>query len=753
LLLTGALTLAAAAQLSTAPATGATLDPASPRPSRDAPGQPVYKMEIKPHWFHHDTRFWYRNDLRDGAKEFVVVDAELGQRVPAFDHAKLARALAQATGQQLRATHLPFAEIAFTEDAAALCVELAGKTWRCQLDSYACEAVTATPATTPAAPSRRDSRHPPSEGSPDGRWQAFVREQNVYVRSVADGQELRLSQDGGVDNAYGLLEWAPDSKSLVAWRIEPGETKEVYRIQSSPPAGGRAVLQHQPYALPGDKFPRYELNVFQPASNTQLKPAIARFEAEDDTPLLRWNADGRRFTYSLIDRGHQRFRVPEVDTQTGTVRCLIDEQSTTFIWTAHTEGLHLEFVNWLDKTAELVYASERDGWRHLYLVDTAAGTLKTQITRGHYVVRGIRRIDEAKRQIWFSASGREPDQDPYLLHEYRVNFDGSGLLDLTPGNGTHSVQYSPDGAYLIDSYSRVDLPPVHELRRSADGTLLCHLEAADSADLLAQGWRQPEVFTAKGRDGTTDIWGIICRPATFDPARKYPVLEDIYAGPQDSYVPKAFSTLGRFHALADEGFIVVQIDGMGTANRSKAFHDVCWKNLKDAGFADRILWHQAVAAKYPAYDISRVGIFGGSAGGQNAAGAVLFHPEFYKAAFANSGCHDNRMDKASWNEQWMGYPVGPQYAESSNIENAANLQGHLMLVIGELDDNVPPESTYRFVDALVRAGKDFDLLVVPNGGHCAGAAYGQRRLRDFFLRHLTDQSPPNRNAAPAISPR
>jgi dipeptidyl aminopeptidase/acylaminoacyl peptidase len=299
---------------------------------------------------------------------------------------------------------------------------------------------------------------------------------------------------------------------------------------------------------------------------------------------------------------------------------------------------------------------------------------------------------------------------------------------------------------LIDTWSRVDSAPVHELRRSSDGGLVSKLEEADISELQATGWKPPEVFVAKARDGKTDIWGTINQPKDFDPSKKYPVIEQIYAGPQGSYVPKSFGGARRFASLTDLGFVVVQMDGMGTANRSKAFHDVCWKNLKDAGFPDRILWHKAVAAKYPWYDISRVGIYGTSAGGQNAAGAVLFHPEFYKAAVANSGCHDNRMDKASWNEQWMGYPVGPQYAESSNIENAGKLRGHLMLVVGEMDENVPPETTYRFVDALIKANKDFDLLTVPNGGHGAGGAYGQRRLQDFFVRHLQGTEPPNRNA-------
>jgi dipeptidyl aminopeptidase/acylaminoacyl peptidase len=373
--------------------------------------------------------------------------------------------------------------------------------------------------------------------------------------------------------------------------------------------------------------------------------------------------------------------------------------------------------------------------------------VKNPITQGEWVVRGIDLIDEDARQVWFHASGRCAGEDPYFIHYYRINFDGTGLVALTEGNGTHSIQYSPDRRYLIDTYSRVDMAPVHELRRVSDGKLVCPLEEADIRELTADGWAPPEVFVAQGRDGKTEIWGIICRPKDFDPGKKYPVVEYIYAGPQGSYVPKRFSPIRTHASLADLGFIVVQMDGMGTANRSKAFHDVCWKNLKDAGFPDRILWHQAVARKYPCYDLSRVGVYGNSAGGQNAAGAVLFHPEFYHAAVASCGCHDNRMDKASWNEQWMGYPVGPCYAECSNIDNAHRLQGKLFLIVGEMDNNVPPESTMRFVDALIKAQKDFDLLVIPGGGHGMGGAYGTRRMQDFFVRHLLGTEPPDRNGA------
>jgi dipeptidyl aminopeptidase/acylaminoacyl peptidase len=289
----------------------------------------------------------------------------------------------------------------------------------------------------------------------------------------------------------------------------------------------------------------------------------------------------------------------------------------------------------------------------------------------------------------------------------------------------------------------VNLAPVSELRRTSDRKLIMELEHSDISALLESGWRPPEVFTAMGRDGKTDIWGIIHRPLNFDPSKKYPVIESIYAGPQGSFVPKSWSISTQ--PLTELGFIVVQIDGMGTNNRSKAFHDVAWKDLGDAGFPDRILWHKAVAAKYPYYDLTRVGIFGTSAGGQNALGALLFHPEFYQVAVSNSGCHDNRMDKIWWNEQWMGWPIGPQYSASSNVDNASKLQGKLLLVLGELDTNVDPSSTMQVANALIKANKKFDLLAVPGGGHGAGGAYYQRLLQDFFVHHLQGVEPPDWN--------
>jgi dipeptidyl aminopeptidase/acylaminoacyl peptidase len=750
----------------------------------------VYKMRIEPHWFHDNTRFWYRNDLARGAREFVLVDAEAGQREAAFDHKKLAASLTKAAGKDYSAERLPFDSIDFLDDGKAIRFRVGDTTWKCDLSSYECsksdaksQPAATEPATAESAPVDTlwpDGLAPDAEQptafqqpqprpagrserrSPDGTWTAFVKDGNVFVRDH-DGKETQLSKDGKERLAYGLLNWSPDSKMLVAFRIEPGDRKEVYLIQSSPSGGGRAQLRTRPYALPGDKFTFYEPNLFDVAQQKQIKPEVDRIELEYGTPQLHWKKDSHTFTYQKADRGHQRFRLIEVDAATGKACNLIDENSKTFIWTAHTEGVNIPAITWLKGDNEIIYASERDGWRHLYLIDAKEGKVKNTITNGDYVVRGVDRIDEDKRQVWFRASGKTPGQDPYLVHLYRVNFDGTGLVALTEGNGDHSPprgprgarggtpagpQFSPDRKYLIDTYSRVDMAPVHELRRTSDGSLVCKLEEADISGLKSGGWEPPEVFVAKGRDGKTDIWGIICRPPHLDPNKKYPVIEYIYAGPQGSFVPKTFSPARRFAALTELGFIVVQIDGMGTANRSKAFHDVCWHNLADAGFPDRILWHKAAAQKYPYYDISRVGIYGTSAGGQNSTGAVLFHGDFYKAAVSACGCHDNRMDKASWNEQWMGYPVGPQYAASSNIDHADRLTGKLFLIVGELDTNVPPESTLRLVDALIKAGKDFDLLVVPGMGHSDGGQYGRRRLQDFFVRHLHGVQPPDRNAAP-----
>jgi len=721
-------------------------------------------------WIDGTDRFVYRRTV-PGGHEFMLVDAEKQTRQPAFDHARLAEALNKslpdAHGQPVKPLTLPFERFHMEANGTALEFERGPEHWRCDLVAYTC-AQQPMPPQPPVAdddggydqtPSAINGDAHPST-SPDGNWLAFIQNYNVALRPAhakpgeTERQTILLSWDGSENNYYALdtLAWSPDSKHLAVYRIRPGYKREVHYVESSPADQLEPKHSMMVYPKAGDVLPLFQPVLFDVPMRRELPIDNALFPNPYEMQPFVWWKDGRGFTFEYNQRGHQLYRVIEVDAASGQARTLIEEASQTFInyepLTAnqYDHGKHFRFD--LDDGRRIIWASERDGWEHLYLLDGRTGATERQITRGPWVVRAVDRVDEANQTIYFEASGRSPDEDPYYVHGYKIRFDGTGLTALTSVQANHELSYSPDGKFFVDTYSRLDLPPVMELHRASDASLAMTVETADDGPLKAAGWQPAEPFHALGRDGKTQIWGVISRPLDFDPHKKYPVVEDIYAGPQGSFVPKSFTT--RVDPLTALGFVVVQIDGMGTNNRSRVFHDVAWRNLKDGGFADRILWHQAAAASFPWYDISRVGIFGTSAGGQNALAALLFHPEFYKAAVANSGSHDNRMDKIWWNEQWMGWPVGPWYAESSNTENAWRLQGKLLLVMGEMDKNVDPATTLQVVDRLIKANKDFDLFFVPGGGHGAGGRYGERKLMDFFVRNLLLESTPewNRVAEP-----
>ena len=582
-----------------------------------------------------------------------------------------------------------------------------------------------------------------------------------------------LSTDGSEGDAYlvNSIVWSPDSKKLVAYRQVPGYNRVPSYVQSSPPDQVQPKLLaygETPgnfgggiYRKPGDRLDSNQPAIFDIATKTQILIDRSLFPNPYAISRPVWRKDNGAYSFQYNQRGHMIYRVLEVDANTGAVRPMIDEVTRSFFMysdQAHNYAFDVGSSCRLGQGGgcdaysgdELIWASERDGWNHLYLFDAKTGRVKNQITKGEWVVRGVDSVDVANRQIYFRAGGMNPNQDPYFIHYYRINFDGTGLVAYTEANGSHSITWSPDRKYYIDTYSRVDMPPVVELRRTSDRQTLT-LEKGDMSAAVKAGFRPPEVFVAKARDGKTDIWGIVVRPVTFDAKKKYPVIEQIYAGPHGSFVPKTWGGGQNLMSLAEIGFVLVQIDGMGTSNRSKAFHDYAWRNIDDAGFPDRILWHQAVNKKYPWYDISRVGIYGTSAGGQNAAGAVFFHPEFYDVAVANSGCHDNRMDKIWWNEAWMG-EMGPHYEATSNVTHAKNLKGHLLLTVGELDTNVDPSSTLQVANALLLAGKDFDLMVVPNGGHGATGPEGTRRRNDFFVRWLLGVNPPDWNSGITLRP-
>jgi dipeptidyl aminopeptidase/acylaminoacyl peptidase len=712
-------------------------------------------------WVDNTSLFYYRKTVKGGF-EFVMVDAQTQERRPAFDQAKLASGLSAATGSTYSTLRLPFDAFRFSNGGRAIDVNFAESGWTCRLDDYTC-ARRAEGGGRGGQPrsfgTTRDSAVSPDnrpKRSPDGKWEAFVSNFNVAVRPVGGSAVTPLSNDGSEGEAYDpeSIVWSPDSLKIAAYRVRPGFRRIVYRVESSPADEVQPKLNEQLYVKPGDAVDFDQPRVFHVQPAKQLIVPNDLFPNPYTMGRLSWRRDSRTVAFEYTQRGHQALRLIEVDAADGTARAIVSEEPKTFFnsWRKFSHDVKNEGI-------EIIWMSERDGWNHLYLYDGVAGTVKNQITRGEWVVRGVSKVDEDKRQIWFSASGMYPGKDPYFVHFYRIDFDGSNLTPLTETDANHDVRFSPDMQYYVDTYSRVDLPNVSELRRTADRSLVATLEKPDISALVAAGFKPPEVFTAKGRDGKTDIWGVIVRPTKFDPKKKYPVIENIYAGPHSSFVPKTFWPFGPhssgdkvigMQALAELGFIVVQIDGMGTMNRSKAFHDVAWKNVGDAGFPDRILWHKAVAAKYPYYDITRVGIYGGSAGGQNSLGGLLFHPDFYKVAVSYAGCHDNRMDKIGWNEQWMGWPLDESYARSSNVDNAWRLQGQVLLVVGELDMNVDPASTMQVVNALIKSNKTFDLLVMPGEGHGAGRTtgpveYGQRRQYDFFVRHLQGVATPDWN--------
>lgn len=534
------------------------------------------------------------------------------------------------------------------------------------------------------------------------------------------------------DRRSGLV--SPDGKYSVHTETKPVARRRITLVESSPKDEIQPALKVLEYVKPGDPLPNPELVV---TAEDGRKVRVAKDLwptpfTESGSVDVTWSPDSREFYFDYNQRGHQLYRVLAVDPSTGETRVVVEETSKTFIDYTQKTWRH-----WLHASGELLWMSERDGWCHLWLYDVRTGRLKNQITTGSWPVRSVLHVDANKREIWFLASGLRAGEDPYHLHLCRVNFDGGEFCRLSHGDGNHRVEFSPNRDFFIDTYSRADCPPVTELRRSRDGSLVSVLERADASLLFAAGWTLPERFVAKGRDGRTDIHGVLIKPSHFDPAKRYPVVEEIYAGPHSSFAPKEFSRLLNQHILAELGFVVVKLDGMGTNHRGKVFHDVCWKNLKDAGFPDRIAWIKAAAQTRPWMDLGRVGIYGGSAGGQNAMRALLDHSDFYHAAVADCGCHDNRMDKLWWNEQWLGWPLDESYARSSNKEDAHKLQGKLLLIVGELDTNVDPASTTQVVGALQRAGKLFDFMPIAGAGHgAAETPYGSRLRMEFLVRHL-----------------
>ncbi len=819
----------------------------------------VYRDRVEPHWFANQSRLWYRNDLSNEARDFIVVDAIAGTREPAFDHAAVAVQISALLKREVTVAQLPVEKLEWSDDLSTVtlmgkegtflwnfassklsasesasesetfelflpargsaangeeteiivvneldhpvqilwidatlaskqyatvgaggthrqhtfaghvwlfrnedgsdvgCVEAGRTPTKVTLNEKTAESVRRSERRrNRPGRGRRNTDQPTNPPSPDGRFSVFIKEHNIWLNTPAEDSEVALSNDANAGNTFrkdasrdrsvGMnydlpnfpddiadAHWSADSAHVVAFQTTQVEERRVHYIQSSPADQLQPMLQSYPYLKAGDPLPVTKPRLFRVEDRQEIAISNALFPNPWSLDFLKWHDDDSRFWLLYNERGHQRLRVLEVTATTGDVRAITDEQSNTFI---HYSSEGKFELRWLPNN-QLLWASERSGWNHLYRYDTLSGQLTNAVTSGDWNVRRIEHIDEEAGVVWFFAVGIKADQDPYHEHFCRVNLDGSGFAVLTEGDGTHTIEWAPDRRWFVDRFSRVDLPVVTELR-TASGNPVCKMEAADASEIITERGSLPQRVVAKARDGKTDIWGIVHRPKNFDPAKSYPVIENIYAGPHDHHVPKAFRAgSGHQQRIADQGFIVVQIDGMGTAWRSKAFHDVCYRNLKDAGFPDRIAWMKSLKETLPQIDLSRVGIYGGSAGGQNAMAALLWHGDFYKAAVADCGCHDNRMDKIWWNEQWMGIPDGDVYQRNSNMENAHLLQGRLMLVVGELDRNVDPATSTQVAKKLVDAEKDFDFVVVPGAGHGAcETPWASRRRLEFFVSTL-----------------
>ena len=571
-----------------------------------------------------------------------------------------------------------------------------------------------------------DSKTAPAAEAPRGRA-PWMRSNGLNPNDFKDA--VQLTYDGTDNDAYTQVRWSPDGLKIAALRKQVLKERQIILRDSRPSDQVQPRYRYLDYAKPGDILPQAVPVLLDVAAKKAIPLSEPVRMDQYFLELGQWAPDSRWFTFEYNQRGHQRYQLCAVDAVSGKVRVLADENSDTFIY-YYDLWRHL-----MPDGKHMLWISERDDWRHLYCIDTETGRM-TQLTKGAWNVREIHEVTDDHILMNVNGLHAAEGEDPYNKHVVRLDLKTLEIKDLTPENANHQVSFGPDHTCFVDNYSRPDLPTTSVLRSAVDGKVLLPIQKEDISAIEKEGFTMPEVFCAKGRDGKTDIWGTIYRPFKFNPRKDYPVVEYIYAGPHDSHVEKDFMNYPpRFFRLLELGFIVVTIDGMGTDNRSKSFQDVAWRNLKDAGFPDRILWMQAAAKKYKYMNLGKVGIYGYSAGGQNTLSALLFHPEFYKVGVALCGCHDNRMDKIWWNEQWMGYPIGPWYSENSNVDNAYRLEGKLLIINGEMDDNVDPSSSLQVVSELVKNNKDFEQYFLPGHTHNLGGDWITKQIYEFFWRN------------------
>ncbi|HEX7118219.1 MAG TPA: DPP IV N-terminal domain-containing protein [Longimicrobiales bacterium] len=719
----------------------------------------VSGMTVRPNWLDED-RFWYRNTTAEGT-EYVLVDPARRTRRLAFDHERLAEALSAAVHARYSPTNLPLRDMQLADDARSLTVELPVGRYTCDLDEYRCEA---------AGGDRGAPRN--SVVSPDGRRAAFIRDHDLWVLDLETGEETRLTTDGVEDFGYAtnnagwtrsdrpVLLWSPDSRRIATFQHDARGVGEMYLVTTNV---GHPKLDAWKYPLPGDsvifRIHRVVIDV-----DAEGGPNVVRLQMPPDPHRstvcdhvycdgrwvdVQWSEDGERLFFVSSSRDHKRATLREADPETGAVRDILEETVETFYESGH------DTFNWrvLPETNEVIWFSRRDDWGHLYLYDLETGRLKNRITTGDWNVLQVLRLDPERRTLWFIGNEREPG-DPYFQYLYSIRLDGSGLTLLTPDSANHEITFSPSGRYFIDAASTPDTPPVTVLRDADTGEVVLELEEADISRLVATGWKPPIPFTVKARDGKTDLYGLLYRPTDFDPSKKYPIINHIYPGPQTGSVRgRSFRPArGDAQAIAELGFIVVELDAMGTPMRSRSFHEAYYGNMGDNGLPDQIAGMRQLAERYAWIDLDRVGIYGHSGGGFASARAILAYPDFFDVAVSQAGNHDNRNYEDDWGEKWQGL-LDARADGTTNYDNQANqllaenLEGKLLIAHGTTDDNVPPYGTLLLVNALIEANKDFDLILFPNRPHGFGnEPYMMRRRWDYFVRHLLGAEPPEEYA-------
>ncbi len=709
-------------------------------------------LAMRPIWSESGDFFAYIR-ASEGRRDFFRVQVSSGQRGPLFDRGAVAGALAAACPDRVDPERLPLTleRLAGNGDSIA---RACGQLWRIPRDGSAI-AIDA-------------GNEDDAARSPDGQWDARVRGGNLFLKSRADGREIALTADGTPESFYARpvpdasvlrlnrpyfpdgpadVVWSRDSRRLATYRIDASGAGKLTLVQSVPPEGKRPRTLDYYYPLTGDeRVPQARAMTFEVPSGRRVDLA------HEPVPILyygglglQWRDDNLRVLFETTDRGRKSVSVIEGSALDGRTRVALREQSGTFV--------ALQWDKWqlVDGWNQYLWIAERDGRPQLQLVDATSGKLLRVLVDGAWSTLSVKHVDRKRGTVFFVGTGRD-GPEPYLRRLYSVDRNGGPVRALTTEPVDHDVSLAPDGRHFIDNLSRADLPTRTVLRDARSGRVLRELATANIDGLERIGFSLPEPFEVLAADGETPIYGVIYRPARLDPARRYPVIDNIYTGPHYTMAPKSFerALTGRTaNALAQLGFVVVLVDGRGTAGRSRAFIEPAYEHLGSVGLDDHEAAIRALARRYPYMDLSRVGVYGFSAGGFDAARALFHKPDFYKVGVAASGNHDHRSDKAWWNEIWMGFPLGPQYDRESNLTWAGKLQGKLMLAHGELDENVNPMATLQLVDALIDANKDFDLLIVPGAGHFLDESpYFLRRQWDFFVRNLLGAEPPGYAIAP-----